>query len=64
MFLRKDENDWVKKCMDFEVKGVRPRGRPKKTWTEDIEKDCQTRQICEEDAMDCWKRRKLIKDVI
>jgi len=27
--LRKDENDWVKKCMDFEVEGVRPRSRPK-----------------------------------
>jgi len=41
MFLRKDENDCVKKCMDFKVKGVRPRGRPKETWTEDTEKDCQ-----------------------
>ena len=30
--LRKDENDWVKKCMDFEVEGVRPRGRQKKAW--------------------------------
>ena len=28
--LRKDENDWVKKCMDCEVEGVRPRGRRKK----------------------------------
>jgi len=48
--LRKDEN-WVKKCMDFEVESVRPRDRLKKTWTEVIEKDCQTRQICKEDAM-------------
>jgi len=22
----------VKKCMDFVVEGVRPRGRPKRTW--------------------------------
>jgi len=29
--LRKDENDWVKKCMDYDVEGVRPRGRPKKS---------------------------------
>jgi len=28
--LRKNENDWVNKCMDFEVKDVRPRGRPRK----------------------------------
>ena len=32
--------------MDYEVEGVRPRGRPKKTWTEVTEKDYQTRQIC------------------
>jgi len=30
--LRKEDNDWVKKCMEYEVEGTRPRGRPKKTW--------------------------------
>jgi len=25
--------------MDYEVEGVRPRGSPKKTWSEVIEKD-------------------------
>jgi len=39
--LVKGENDWVKKCMDYEVEGVRPRCRPKKTRSEVIEKDCQ-----------------------
>jgi len=29
--LRKDDNDWVKKCMEYEVEGSRPRGRPKRT---------------------------------
>jgi len=24
----------LKKCMDYEVEGVRPIGRPKKTWSE------------------------------
>jgi len=28
--LRKEDNDWVKKCMEYEVQGSRPRGRPKK----------------------------------
>ena len=32
--LRKDDDDWVKKCMEHEVEGPRPRGRPKKTWKE------------------------------
>ena len=62
--LTKDENDWVKKCIDFEVECVRPRGRPKKTWSKVIEKDCQTRQIYKEDAVDRRKWRNLIKDVV
>ena len=28
--LRKDDDDWVKKCMEHEVEG----SRPKKTWKE------------------------------
>ena len=28
--LRKEENDWVKQCMEYEVEGHRPRGRPKR----------------------------------
>ena len=42
-----------KMCMDYEVEGGRQRCRPKKTWSEDREKDCQIRQI-REDAMD-WE---------
>jgi len=34
--LRKDDNDWVKKCMEYEVEGVRPRGRRKRTWREAV----------------------------
>jgi len=32
--LRKDDDDWVKKCKEYEVEGSRPRGRPKRTWKE------------------------------
>jgi len=32
--LRKEGNDWVKKCMVYEVKGSRPKGRPKRSWRE------------------------------
>ena len=60
--LRKDD-DWVKKCMEFEVKGPRPRGRPKRTWREVVREDCQARKLNTEDAMDRSKWRKLIKDV-
>jgi len=27
--LRKEDGDWVKKCMEYEIEGQRPRGRPK-----------------------------------
>jgi len=32
--LRKEDDDWVKKCMECEVEGPRPRGRPKRIWRE------------------------------
>ena len=35
-------DDWVKKCMEHEVEGSRPRGRPKKTWKEVVREDCQS----------------------
>ena len=43
---------------------VRPRGRTKKTCNEVIEQDCETQQICKEDAVDRIKWTKLIKDVV
>jgi len=60
--LRKEYNDWVKKCVEYEVEGARPRGRPKRTWTEVVQKDCQARKLNREDAMDRIRWRKLIKD--
>jgi len=40
-------------CMDYEMEGARLRGRPKKTWREIVEKDCQACKLNREDAMDC-----------
>jgi len=39
--------------------GARPRGRPKKTWREIVEKDCQVRGLNREDAVDRirWKKQ-------
>jgi len=50
--LRKEDNSWVKKCMEYDVEGARPRGIPKKTWREIVEKDCQEHKMNKEDAMD------------
>jgi len=52
--------------MEYEVEGLRPRGRPKRTWTEVVREDCQARKLNKEDAMNITyicKWRKMIKDV-
>jgi len=61
--LQKEDDDLVKKCMEYEVEGPRPRGRPKRTWREVVEKNCQARKLNTEDATDHSRQRKLIKDV-
>jgi len=57
--LRKEDYDWMKKCMVYEVKGARPRGRPKKTWRKIVEKDCNARALNREAAVDRsrWRRQ-------
>jgi len=37
--VRKEDNDWVKKSVEYEVEGAWPRGKPMKTWREIVEKD-------------------------
>jgi len=60
--VRKEDNDWVTKCMEYEVEGSRPRGRPKRTWLEVVQKDCKARKLSRDDAMVRSRWRKLIKD--
>jgi len=49
--------------MEYEVECPRLRGRPKRTWREVVEKDCQACILNKEDAVDHSRWRKLIKDV-
>jgi len=44
------------------VDGARPRGRPKKTWREIVQKDCQACKLNREDATDRNSCRKEIRD--
>ena len=60
--LRGDGDDWVRRCVEHQVEGPRPRGRPKKTWKEVVREDCQARKLNKEDAMDRCKWRKMIKE--
>jgi len=59
--LRKEDTDWVKECMEYEVKGSRPRGRRKRMWREVVQKDCEACNLNREDAMDRHRRKKLKK---
>ena len=59
--LRKEDINWVKKCMEYEVDGFRPRGRPERTGREVVQKDCQARNLNNEDDMDRSRWKKLIK---
>jgi len=38
--FQKEDNKWVKKCMEYEVQGSRPRSRPKRTGLQFCKKDC------------------------
>jgi len=60
--LRKQDTDWVKKCKENDLEGSRPRGRSKRTWKQDVQKDCQACNLNRENAMDRRGRwKKLIK---
>jgi hypothetical protein len=55
---RKENEDWVKGCTVLEVEGIKPRGRPKKTWFEVIRNDMKVVGLKREDAQDriLWRR--------
>ena len=43
--MRKGNEDWVKKCMEYRVEGRIPVGRPIKTWLESVEADMAELEI-------------------
>ena len=63
IYTEQSINQMVKKCMEYEVEGPRPTGRPKRTWRDVVWEDCQARKLNKEDAMDRCKWSKMIKDV-
>ena len=56
--LRKCDEDWVKKYMEYRVEGRRPVGRPRKTWLESVEADMTELAIDKEDVHDRSKWRR------
>ena len=60
--LRREDNEWVKKCREYEAEGSRLRGRPKGTWRKVVQKDYEARELNRDDAVDCGRWRKMVKD--
>ena len=52
--MKKGEEDWVKKCMEFRVEGRRPIGRPRRTWLEIDKEDVHNRKKWRENVIGKW----------
>ena len=49
--LRRDDGQVLRKALEFEVKGKRKQGRPKKTWKTQVEKESKSVILENEDAL-------------
>ena len=49
--LRRDNGHVLRKTLEFEVKGKRKRGQPKKTWKMQVEKESKSVGLEKEDVM-------------
>ena len=57
---RKDDNDWVKRCITWEVEGIRRRGRQKNSWWDCVKNDMESLGLSQQDAQsrNKWRRRR------
>ena len=53
--VRKGDEDWVKKCMEYRVEGRRPVGRLRMTLLDNVEADMAELEIDREDIHDSKK---------
>jgi len=56
---RKDDNDWVKRCITWEVEGIRQRGHLKKTWWDCVKNGMESLGLSQKDVQfrNKWRRR-------
>ena len=55
--MRRDDDSVLRVALDLEVNGNRKRGRPKKTWKKQVEKETQKIGLKKEDALNRNKWR-------
>ena len=49
--LRRDDGHVLRKALEFELKGKRKRGQPKKTWKTQVEKESKSDGLEKKNAM-------------
>ena len=60
--MRKGDEVWLKKCIEFQVDSRRPVKRPRRTWLERVEADMAELEIDKENVHDRKKwRRNVMK---
>ena len=55
--LRKDKNNFLRRTLDFIVKGIINRGRPKKTWLKAVVEQSRKVGLIVNDADNCSRQR-------
>ena len=60
--VERKEDSWAKHCMEMDIPGKKPKGRPKKTWWECVQKDMKEVGLKRDDAMDRIKWRRGISE--
>ena len=53
----------LRKALEFEVRGKRKRGRPKKTWKTQVEKENTSVRLEKKDAMNQARWRKGVREI-
>ena len=61
--LRRDDGHVLRKALEFEVKGKRKRGRPKKTWKTQVEKKSKSVSLEKKDAMNRARWRVRVRKI-
>ena len=61
--LRRDDEHVLRKALEFEVKGKRKRGRSKKTWKTQVEKESKSVALEKEDALNRSRWRVEVEEI-
>ena len=62
--LRRDDEHVLRKVLEFEVKGKRMQGRPKKTWKTQVEKESKSVGLEKKDALNRARWRVGVGEIV